>query len=933
MAQIDIFPWNSDFNIGISEIDQQHMKLVELLNKLSSHLAFGSTLPSLKVIIEELEAYAVYHFQSEEAIWQLHLPIEAAVLGHKEEHRRFVDSVAQLKSLGGLEVTTQVVERILTFLARWLISHILENDRYMACMMSCVQSGVPMQDAPSVARKRLGETARGLVLSIYESLSTNTLNLLRELAARQHAESRRLEQHHFTEQLIESIPSPLFFKDVQGRYLGCNRAFEDYIGQARGDIIGKSAYELSSQELAERYRSADQDLFDNPGVQTYEAQVQNAMGELRNVQFYKATFKRPDSSLGGLVGVILDITSQCQDKAALKQQLKFAQALNRIAKCVLEQNDRLEILEDVACEVGIALAADRALVYDISMSQNQATGLCEYLNPEHPDIPPTLATYPLNWFISSAEHIQKTRSWLASHHKQVHPLLALDSADKVLHDQMKIKDLLWYPFAFHAEGFYLLALNQIYGNAAASRWTLEDIKFLDSVSHLLSVSLEKAKLLEQRQHLAFYDQLTNLPNRRLLQDRLEQALALSSRDRSFGALIFIDLDHFKNVNDTLGHHAGDSLLIHVARELLSCVRDGDTVSRLGSDEFVVMLKDLSKNELETATKAEVVCEKVISTLSKAYELERIPQHVTSSIGVTLFGGESRDDKDDPLKRAEMAMYQAKAEGRNTFRFFDPRMQSELLSRSALQSDLRQAILHEQFVLHYQAQVVGADRLTGVEALVRWQHPTRGMVPPNDFIPLAEEYGLILPLGQWVLQTACVQLAQWARQPQTAHLTIAVNVSAKQFHHKNFVEHVLAVLDETGADPRKLKLELTESLLVHDVEDIITKMSTLKELGVGFSLDDFGTGYSSLSYLKRLPLDQLKIDQSFVRNVLADSNDAAIAKMVIALSNSLGLTVIAEGVEAEGQRDFLARHGCHACQGYLFSRPLPIDEFVKLSHLN
>lgn len=425
--------------------------------------------------------------------------------------------------------------------------------------------------------------------------------------------------------------------------------------------------------------------------------------------------------------------------------------------------------------------------------------------------------------------------------------------------------------------------------------------------------------------LAFYDQLTGLPNRRLLLDRLQQALASSARSMYYGALLFIDLDHFKTLNDTLGHDTGDLLLQQVAQRLGACVCEGATVARLGADEFVVMLESVSKHPDEAATRTETLGEKILAELNQPYLLAAHAYHSTASIGVTLLLGQ-QTSVEALLKQADLAMYQSKTAGRNTLRFFDPQMQAIVIDRAALELDLREAVRQEQFVLHYQAQVVGDGRLTGAEALVRWQHPRRGLVSPAEFIALAEETGLILPLGQWVLKTACAQLATWAMQPETAHLSLAVNVSAKQMHQGDFVAQVLAVLASTGANPKKLKLELTESLLVSHVENTIAKMAALKAHGVGFSLDDFGTGYSSLSYLKRLPLDQLKIDQGFVRDILIDPNDAAIAKMVVALAESLGLTVIAEGVEIEAQRDFLARLGCHAYQGYLFSRPLPLEAF-------
>jgi len=433
---------------------------------------------------------------------------------------------------------------------------------------------------------------------------------------------------------------------------------------------------------------------------------------------------------------------------------------------------------------------------------------------------------------------------------------------------------------------------------------------------------------EEIKKLAFYDSLTHLPNRRLLHDRLKQALASSTRSGKPVAVLFIDLDNFKMLNDTLGHHVGDLLLRQAAGRLSACVREGDTVARLGGDEFVVVLEDLSSALYEAATQAENVGEKILAALNQPYDLAGHPCASTPSIGIALFA-DPETTIEELMKRADVAMYQAKDAGRNTLRFFDPEMQAAVAARIALEADLREGLELAQLLLHYQVQVDGTGRVTGAEALVRWQHPRRGLVSPAEFIPLAEETGLILPLGNWVLATACQQLVAWARQPETAHLTLAVNVSARQFRRKDFVRQVRTILDSSGAKPQQLKLELTESLLLEDVEDIIAKMNALKALGVSFSLDDFGTGYSSLSYLKRLPLDQLKIDQSFVRDVLTDPNDAAIARTIVALAHSLGLSVIAEGVETEAQREFLASSGCHACQGYLFGRPLPTEAFGEL----
>ena len=430
------------------------------------------------------------------------------------------------------------------------------------------------------------------------------------------------------------------------------------------------------------------------------------------------------------------------------------------------------------------------------------------------------------------------------------------------------------------------------------------------------------------EYLAFYDQLTRLPNRRLLIDRLHQALVGRTRSGAGGALLFIDLDNFKDINDTLGHARGDQLLQQVAERLGHCVREGDTIARLGGDEFVMMVEGLSVSPAEAAAQSRQIGEKLLAELNRPYAIASQDVHCTPSIGVTLFS-DHHHNADELLRRADLAMYKAKDAGRNTLCFFDPELQAAVYARTVLESELRVGLRESQFLLYYQPQVGGNGGLTGAEALVRWPHPSRGLVPPVEFIPVAEASGMIMPLGQWVLRTACEQLVRWSKRATTAPLSIAVNVSARQFHHRDFVTQVQAALQETGADPCRLKIELTESLLLKDIEDVIAKMGELKDLGVRFSLDDFGTGYSSLAYLKRLPLDQIKIDQSFVCDVVNNDKDAAITRTIVALARNLGLSVIAEGVESEAQRDLLASQGCLAYQGYLFGRPQHVGRFESL----
>ncbi|MCX7193752.1 MAG: EAL domain-containing protein [Proteobacteria bacterium] len=737
----------------------------------------------------------------------------------------------------------------------------------------------------------------------------------------------------------------------------------------------------------------------------------------------------------------------------LQQQLQFADALNRIARSVVEHDDPDAIFEDTIQIVGEVLAADRALIYDISFDKQQAIALCEWLNPLHPDIASTKATYPLAAFIGGTTKMQRTRQTLVSQADAINPHLLADGSGEILHQQMHIQSLLWYPFAFRDNNYYLLVLNQIHTRRT---WVKAEIDFLDSVSQQVSVALEKIRLMNERKqtendlriaatafesqegmlitdahstilrvnsaftritgfsgeeivgrnprllssgrqnagffkemwsqihlegtwegeiwnrrksgeiypehltitavkdtggiitnyvatfnditaskaaeneikNLAFYDPLTNLPNRRLLMDRLNHAIASGARSGRTGALLFIDLDNFKTLNDTLGHDIGDLLLQQVSQRLVSCIREGDTVARLGGDEFVVLLEDLSTQALEAAEQTESVGEKILATLNLPYQLASHDCRSTPSIGATLFNGHERPIE-ELMKQADIAMYQSKKAGRNTLRFFDPMMQHTINARAALEGELRKALENRQFHLHYQIQVDSLRRPLGAESLIRWIHPERGMISPAQFIPLAEETGMILPIGLWVLETACSQIKTWQDETLTRDLILSVNVSARQFRQADFVAQVQQVIQRHGINPDGLKLELTESLLLENIEDTITTMSELKDLGVRFSLDDFGTGYSSLQYLKRLPLDQLKIDQSFVRDITFDASDMAIVRTIIAMAHSLNLDVIAEGVETEEQRQLLLDIGCAHFQGYLFGKPVSIEQFKLL----
>jgi diguanylate cyclase (GGDEF)-like protein/PAS domain S-box-containing protein len=433
---------------------------------------------------------------------------------------------------------------------------------------------------------------------------------------------------------------------------------------------------------------------------------------------------------------------------------------------------------------------------------------------------------------------------------------------------------------------------------------------------------------EKIEYLAFHDPLTDLPNRRLLMDRLDHAFSSSVRSGREGAVLFVDLDNFKNINDSLGHHIGDLLLQQTAERLKLCVRAGDTIARLGGDEFVVVLEALSVQRLEAANQVNAISMKILNALNLPYQLDEHECHSTSSIGAVLFSDHDQS-AEELLKRADIALFQSKNAGRNTLTFFNDAMQTVLYERLTIEKEMRRALENQEFLLYYQIQVDSAHRFLGAEALIRWLHPERGLLSPVQFIPQAEEAGLMLPIGQWVLETACAQLKAWEQGVLTRDLVLSVNISAKEFRRIDFVTQIKNLLERHAINPRLLKLELTESILLESIEETITFMNELKEIGVSFSLDDFGTGYSSLQYLKRLPIDQLKIDQAFVRDIATDPSDKAIVRTIVAIAQSLNIGVIAEGVETAEQQQLLLDNGCTQYQGYLFGKPMPIEQFEGL----
>lgn len=761
MSSIAIFPWNDNFATGIERIDEQHRRLVEILNDLATHVAFPSQELGLDVILAGLVDYTLYHFATEEGIWGEYLAEDPAETAHRAEHQAFIASVLKAKKDAGDRPVEELVQDLLALLTRWLASHILEKDRYLAKVVLGRQAGLDLETAKVQAAEAMRGSASvlvSLVLAIYSSLTANTTHLIREIAER-----RRIEQELRTadeclkehleriKMLVDASPDGVIELDSHGRITGWNAQAERIFGWRIDQIL--------DEDFAEKL-------------------LPTLFREAHRQWLARALATHPPPPMG-----------KTQEMAGLR-------------------------------------ADGSEFPLELTLAARKRRGECV--------------------FVAYARDIT-----------------------------------------------------------------------------------ERQETLERIAHLSSHDSLTKLPNRQLLADRLTLALAASTRHLHLGALLLIDLDNFRTLNETLGHGIGDLLLQEVARRLQDEAAPKGTVARLGGDEFVVLLEELSPDADEAQSQAEEAGERLLAALNASYQLAGHDYLSTPSIGLVLFGQDPGATPGELLKKADIAMYQAKTQGRNRLCVFDPEMESRVSQRAFLETDLRRALANDEFVLHYQIQVATDGRPLGAEALLRWRHPERGMVSPMTFIPLAEETGLIVPIGQWILDQVCGQLKDWEGDPRLGDLQLAVNVSARQLRDLDFVDAVRRTLRRQGIAPDRLKLELTEGAILDDVGDSVRKMKVLNSLGVSFSLDDFGTGYSSLAYLTQLPLSQLKIDQAFVHNIGIKATDDIIVRTIIGMADSLGIEVVAEGVETQAQRDFLEAEGCGIYQGYLYSKPLPAEDFQKL----
>ena len=718
----------------------------------------------------------------------------------------------------------------------------------------------------------LGSLLTSLLLSWLVFAQTlardRAMKLAEQITAVRAAEGLR-EQLVFIQQLIETVPQPIFFKHADGRYLGVNKAWEAFFGIPREQFIGKSVFELypNNQDLAKKHHAKDRELFDNPGSQSYEAAIVAADGRVHHTIYNKATFNRADGSVAGLIGTITDVTELKETEAALRRsEGRFRDLTELSSDWYWEQDAKFRFTQM------------SSKIYEISLDAGEHIGKTRWEMP-------LLGVTPEQW--------EAHKSLLASHE----PFQDFVYQRYDTNGNLRIISTSGRPI-FDEQG-----------NFTGYRGTGRDIT-------------EQKQVEEKIRHMAHHDALTGLPNRVLLHDRVSQAIAQAQRNREVLAMLFIDLDRFKTVNDSLGHHVGDLLLKTVGQRLETCTRGSDTIARIGGDEFVVLLGDLDQPE-----DARHVALKVLDALAEPATIDTHELRVTPSIGICAYPHDGTD-VETLMRNADTAMYHAKQMGRNNYQFFTQSMNDAAQERLALENDLRHAVERGEFLLHYQPQLdLKTGRIIGFEALVRWMHPQRGLVGPAQFIPAAEETGLIGQVGEWVLREACSQARAWHHAGHT--LQVSVNCSAQQFQRESFVETVGAVLRETGLAASCLDLEITESVIIQHSEAVMARFQALDDMGVRISIDDFGTGYSSLSYLKRFAIHQLKIDQSFVRDISSDPDDAAIVSAIIAIAHSLGLRVVAEGLEAPEQLAFLRSLGCDVAQGYYFSKPVPAEEFGRL----
>jgi len=875
MYSVEVFPWNKNFEVGVPLIDEQHQKLVELLNVLAGHLAYQSDIPTLNNVFNDLAEYAIYHFQAEERIWHSFFPEDAWETKHKDDHRRFLTTVNRIMAGKTARPLDEVIEEILTFLTQWLAFHILDTDMRMAKVVLAVQSGVPLNQAKEQADQEMSGAMKVLIetmLSMFDALSSRTMQLAKEVVERQKAEQASQDALDRLQKIASQVPGLVFqfqlFPDGSSRIPYANEAIRSLYRVSPEEVSEDAAKVLAAlhpddlENFKTSFKVSARDL--TPWRQEYRLKFDDAP------VCWLFGNALPQRQADGSVlwhGFITDITKHKQTEVEL-----------RIAATAFELQDAMLVTD----ANNVILKVNQAFTRITGYSAEEVIGKTPNLLSS--------GQHDKTFYSSMWESINRTDAWQGEiwnrrKNGEMFPEWLIITAVKEPDEKNE-----------HVNN-YVASFSDITSRKAAE----EEIK-----------------------QLAFYDPLTQLPNRRLLQERLKHSIDVERRDGKRLALLMLDLDRFKAVNDSLGHLAGDELLQQVAVRISTRLRDVDMVARLGGDEFVVLLEDIAHAEDAARVAAEI-----IFVLGKPFQLTQSNDvQIGASIGISLYP-EHGASYEMLMDHADAALYQAKDQGRGCYAYFSEDQTLAARERIALETRLRRAIEQRELRVFYQPQVdIESGRIVGAEALVRWQDPIEGLIPPLRFIPIAEETGLILEIGAWVLRETCRQGRLWL-DAGLPPLTLAVNVSPQQFRRGDISALVATALNETGFPAEYLELEMTESGLLENQDNVMALLNTLRSQGIRLAIDDFGTGFSSLAYLKHFPLDVLKIDKSFIDDIPNLQDDMEIAATIIAMGHILGFKVLAEGVETPEQLAFLREKKCDSYQGYIKSPPVPAKAFALL----
>lgn len=858
----EIFPWNKNFETGIDIIDEQHKELVKILNRLAAHLANLSEAVVLNELFDELAQYADYHFKTEEKIWSAHFKEDEWFSDHEETHESFIDKVVALKNNKNHKPLDDVIYDIVSFLSQWLAYHILDSDKRMAKAVMALQSGSSLQDAKTYANEEMSGSMKVLiqtVLSMYDSLSTRTLDLMREKTLRKQAETAL---HHSEERwkfILEGGGENIWDWDIKHDKLlfaENNIPVLDFVT----DNLRDSAEESSIHRADRKRVEAD-----------FKAHLEGKTEFFTNK--YRVLRKN-----GGWSWVLSrgKVVSRDEHGNALRMVGTHSDITEReLASLIYQNSSQAMLISDINNNI---ISVNPAFTKITGYTEEEAMGR----NPKFL----TSGQYDSSYYKEMWDCINRTGHWNGE-----------------IYNKRKNGEI--YP-----ENLNINTVLNVFGT-------------VDHYVGLFTDISEKKKADELILEHANVDPLTKLHNRRMFQDRLEEEIKRSKRSNTPFALLYIDLDHFKEVNDSLGHEAGDVLLVKVTERIKHLVRESDVISRLGGDEFSIIF-----TELNDSLRVDRVTQDIIEALRKPFQLDVDQVYISASVGITLYPNDA-DDTSTLLKNADQAMYLAKKSGRSCYRYFRPSMQEAAEKRQALITDLHGALELEQFQVYYQPIIdLKTGGITKAEALIRWNNPQRGLVSPDHFIPLAEESGLIIEIGDWVFKEAMRQTSLW-KQKYKIEFQTSINKSPVQFRSARKLDEWIEYLEKVGLSTKNSVIEITESILMENESRITDKLLQLRNLGMEISLDDFGTGYSSLSYLKKFDIDYLKIDKSFVSSLDEESQDMALCEAMIVMAHKLGIQVIAEGIETEVQKGLLSAMGCDYGQGYLFSRPVPADDFERL----